>query len=79
MKRMFVDPRWHGKGVGRALAESLIGHARAAGYRAMRLDTSIRQAEALRLYERLGFRRVAPAAGLSQHLREWLVFMSLAL
>jgi GNAT superfamily N-acetyltransferase len=37
MKRMFVYPQHHGRGVGRALAEAIIKEARALGYRAMRL------------------------------------------
>ena len=56
MKRMFVYPHFRGQGAGLALATRLIDYARAAGYRAMRLDTSIRQAEARELYSHLGFR-----------------------
>jgi putative acetyltransferase len=46
MRRMFVYPQHHGKGVGRALAEAIIKEARGLGYGVMRLDTSVRQAEA---------------------------------
>ena len=49
MKRMFVPEAFRGHGVGRALAERIIAEAREAGYRAMRLDTSRRQNEAMRL------------------------------
>jgi GNAT superfamily N-acetyltransferase len=79
MKRMFVYPRFHGKGVGLALGQRLIEDARRSGYRAMRLDTSIRQAEAAALYVRLGFKPIAPYYELPQNLREWLVFMELKL
>jgi len=79
MKRMFVYPRFHGQGAGLALAQRLIENARTAGYRSMRLDTSIRQAEAKRLYARLGFRIVEPYYELPQKLRDWLVFMELEL
>jgi putative acetyltransferase len=79
MKRMFVYPEYHGRGVGRALGEAVIEGARAAGYLSMRLDTSIRQAEAQALYRRLGFRDIAPYYELPQDLYSWLVFMELPL
>jgi GNAT superfamily N-acetyltransferase len=79
MKRMFVYPRFRGQGAGLALATRLIEHARAAGYRAMRLDTSIRQAEAAGLYSRLGFRIIESYYELPQKMRDWLVFMELQL
>jgi GNAT superfamily N-acetyltransferase len=79
MKRMFVYTQFHGKGVGRALADAVINEARALGYRTMRLDTSIRQDEARRLYQRLGFKIIEPYYELSQELRDWLVFMEVSL
>lgn len=79
MKRMFVDTSFQGKGIGRALGEAVIREARALGYRAMLLDTSFRQVGALRLYESLGFRRIEPYYEIPDRLREWLVFMRMAL
>jgi len=79
MKRMFVYPRFRGQGAGLALATRVIDNARAAGYRAMRLDTSIRQAEAKELYSRLGFRVIEAYYELPQKMRDWLVFMELEL
>jgi ribosomal protein S18 acetylase RimI-like enzyme len=79
MKRMFVYPAFHGQGIGRALAEAVIRDARAAGYRTMLLDTSVRQAEAQGLYRRMGFRDIAPYYDLPEDLRNWLVFMELPL
>ncbi len=79
MKRMFVYPEYQGRGVGRALGDAVLSAGRAAGYRTMLLDTSIRQAEAQALYRRLGFREVAPYYELSEDLRDWLVFMERAL
>lgn len=79
MKRMFVVPRLHGRGIGRALAVQLLVQAQLLGYRSMRLDTSVRQREALGLYRSLGFVETAPPPELSPALREWLVFMVLSL
>jgi len=79
MKRMFVYPQHHGKGVGRALAEAIIKEARGLGYRAMLLDTSVRQAEANALYQRLGFKTIEPYYELPEDVRNWLVFMELKL
>jgi GNAT superfamily N-acetyltransferase len=39
VKRMYVDRAWRGKGVGRALLETLIAHARTLGYHHLRLGT----------------------------------------
>jgi GNAT superfamily N-acetyltransferase len=79
MKRMFVYPQYHGRGVGRALAEAVIEAARHANYRVMRLDHSVRQTEAQNLYTRLGFRMTGPYYELSDELRSRLVFMELEL
>jgi putative acetyltransferase len=79
MKRMFVYPRFHGKGIGRDLAEVLINEARNFGYTRMLLDTSFRQNKALMLYQRLGFQVVQPYYELPKAQRNWLVFMELKL
>jgi len=79
MKRMFVYPRFQGRRVGRTLAEVVIQEARAIGYASMLLDTSVRQAEAIGLYESLGFVRIEPYYELPDALKSWLVFMRLEL
>jgi GNAT superfamily N-acetyltransferase len=79
MKRMFVYEQYHGKGVGRALAQALIKQAKNMGYGVMKLNTSIRQTEAQQLYENLGFIRTAPYNNMPKQLEDWLVFMELTL
>jgi putative acetyltransferase len=79
MKRMFVAPTFQGKGLGRALAEAIIYEAKTIGYTTMRLDTSVRQVEALGLYQSLGFREIAPYYAVPPALKEWLIFMELHL
>jgi GNAT superfamily N-acetyltransferase len=79
MKRMFVPDAFRGRGVGRALAARIIAEGKDAGYRIMRLDTSRRQSEAMRLYERAGFRRIPPYYDLTDDVKDWLVFFELTL
>ena len=49
---LFVDPRWMGRGIGRALVLDLIANARAAGVR--RVEVTANQ-HALAFYEKAGF------------------------
>src|SRR5262245_13558906 len=79
MKRMFVAPMARGGGVGRALADDVLARARAAGYRRMYLDTSVRQAEAITLYRSLGFVEVEPYYDVPEEMLGWLTFFRLDL
>jgi len=57
VKRMYARPAMRGKGVAAALLKRLEDEARAAGETILRLETGIHQHEALRFYEKCGFRR----------------------
>ena len=60
IKRMFVSPAARGRKVGRQLLESLERVARQKGLTALRLETGIKQPEALALYRSAGFREIEP-------------------
>ncbi len=61
MKRLWVEPGFGGRGIGRVLAETVIEAARRIGYQSMRLDTfPERMPAAQHLYQSLGFREIPP-------------------
>ena len=62
LKRMWVDPGTRGLGLGRRLLAALEAEAGRAGAIVCRLETGIRQPEALGLYRASGYRDRGPFA-----------------
>ena len=60
MKRLTVRPEHRGTGLGKQLARSVLDEAAFIGYERIRLDTTPEITGAIRLYESLGFTRLAP-------------------
>jgi len=74
MKRLFVQPAFQRRGIGRKLAEAIIEEARRIGYKSMRLDTVLEPAKCL--YKSLGFKEIPPY----QHVPvEGVIFMEMEL
>ena len=59
VKRMYVRPAARRTGVARLLMQRLEEIARANGFREMWLETGLGQPAAIRLYENLGYERIA--------------------
>ncbi|RDJ19867.1 GNAT family N-acetyltransferase [Bosea caraganae] len=60
LKRMWVVPAARGRGLSKAILVDLEARAREAGIGLVRLETGVKNHEALGLYERLGFSRCGP-------------------
>src|SRR5207302_6969493 len=70
---IYVRPEARGRGIGQALLAEIIEPARAAGFDHASLEVLLRNADARRLYERLGFApvdmfMVAPIGALAERL-----------
>ncbi|GAB4210488.1 MAG: GNAT family N-acetyltransferase [Roseiflexaceae bacterium] len=60
IKRMYVRPQFRGQRFGELILEHLERYALAHGVTCLRLETGIYQTGAIRLYQRVGFRPIAP-------------------
>ena len=60
VKRMFVLPEYRGRGIASRILLALESEAAEQGLSVVRLETGVRQPEALRLYERAGYHRRGP-------------------
>jgi putative acetyltransferase len=60
LKRMYTKPRFRGRGLAGRLVEYLETEARRRGCAVFRLETGYLQTDAIRLYERCGYRPIGP-------------------
>lgn len=72
MARLFVRPKFQGKGFGKGLAAKSLLAARELGYNAARLYTLPSMATALAMYRRMGFLEISPY---TDHPIEGAVYM----
>jgi putative acetyltransferase len=67
IKRMYVARSARGQGIGRRILEKLEAHARSLGVRTIRLESGIKQLEALTLYRSSGFVETGPFGSYAAH------------
>lgn len=60
LKRMFVRQRYRRQGLGRTILAAVEDKARALGYEALRIETGVRQPDAIALYREVGYHEVDP-------------------
>jgi putative acetyltransferase len=58
LKRVYVKDDFRGRGYSKVVVQELERLARVLGYKVMRLETGVRQPEAMSLYESLGYHRI---------------------
>lgn len=58
LKGLYVYEKFHGMGLGHRLAETAVTFAKCSGFERIVLDTISTYEKALRLYEKMGFRRI---------------------
>jgi GNAT superfamily N-acetyltransferase len=77
LKRLYVLPDCQGQGLGRRLIEARIDGARDMGLRDLYTDTVTGNGAMLRLYDRLGFRRIEryPENANPPERDPWLVYL----
>jgi len=58
LKRVFVRPKYQGRGIGRALSKELIAVGREIGYLILQVHTARFLTEAMNMYQELGFQEL---------------------
>lgn len=57
LRKMYLLPKYRGRGLGRLLLDRAMQEARSLGFRRMELETSSQLVRAIALYQKYGFRR----------------------
>ena len=60
IRRMYVEPHLRRRGIARVILAELERLARECGFAVARLETGLRQPNAIRFYETSGYRRIEP-------------------
>ena len=68
---VYVDPEWHGRGVGRALYDELLSTLRRQGYANVFAGVTLPNPASVRLHETIGMRRVGVYERVGYKLGEW--------
>jgi GNAT superfamily N-acetyltransferase len=79
LTRVYVRPAFRGKGLGKAIVETVIAAADERGYAEVCLETAVFMKDAQALYRSLGFQLVPPFRSVPEDLKEAEVFMTLRL
>jgi GNAT superfamily N-acetyltransferase len=81
IKRMYVKPKYRGKGIGRALLQEQINRARQYNGSIIRLDSSRFMTAAHSLYRSVGFKDIEPYKGseIPAEIQKYWIFMELKL
>jgi len=69
LAKMTVSESVRGQGIGRKLLQFAIDHARTMGARRLYLESNTKAADAIHLYEQLGFRHMADPEHASKYAR----------
>ena len=79
LHKFFVDAKFRGKGVGKALMEAALAEARKSGRKTIVLHTTVYMKNAVAIYEAAGFERCAPFRDVPAAIAHTEVFMMRAL
>ena len=60
LKRLYLQPSFRDRGIGKALVQHALAFAREAGYCVIRLDTLREMKSAIALYTACGFKEISP-------------------